>query len=189
MLVSTMLSLSGQTQVSLSHDLYSVDKKIELQLNKFRWADTGTLKNSMTIKVFTDDPAFASPFFNQSLDCYTQSFFKNDTIYIIGYMIGQLGWGFKLVLFNDSCIVATFGLSDAKVYKYNKSDVDSTDFILLPSITQNLTLSKKPLFQKGEIVAGAIKIKSVPYYYTRFKDKFRIELFAYFKTAPLNELR
>jgi hypothetical protein len=188
-LLSTLLSLSGQTQVSLARSLYSVDKRTELQLNKFSWADTGTLKNSMIIKVFTDNPAFARPMFNQSLDCYTQSFLKNDTIYIIGYMIGQLGYGFKLVIFKDSCIVASFGLSDGKIYKYNQSDKDSIDFIPLPSISQKVILSKKPIFQREEIVAGLVEIKSVPFYYVRLEGKNRIELRAYFKSGPLKEIQ
>jgi hypothetical protein len=184
-LVSTFIDLSGQSQASLAHSLYTVDKQIDLHLKKFPWADTGTLKNSMAIKVFWD----TNTFFDQTLDCFTKSFLRNDTIYIFGHMIGELGWGFKLVLFKDSCIAASFGLSDAKIYKYNKSDADSTDFILLPSITQSVILSKKLSFQKGEIIAGAIKIKSVPYYYTSSEDKIKIELFAYFKTAPLNKLQ
>ena len=81
--LSTVLNLLGQTQVLLSPSLYSVDKSIEHELNKFPWADTGTLKNSMVIKVFTDNPSFANPYFNQTLDCYTQSFLKNDTVYNI----------------------------------------------------------------------------------------------------------
>jgi hypothetical protein len=184
-LVTTLIDLSGQSQASLTHSLYTVDKQIDLQLKKFPGADSGTLKNSMTIKVFWGN----NTFFDQSLDCFTKSFLRNDSIYIFGHMIGELGWGFKLVLFKDSCIVASFGLSDAKIYKYNKSDVDSTDFILLPSITQSVILSKKPSFQKREIVAGAIKIKSVPYFYTSSEDKIKIELSAYFKTAPINEFQ
>jgi hypothetical protein len=185
-LILPLINSFGQTQASLAHSLYSVDKQIDLQLKKFAPADTGTLKNSMKIRVLWD----TKPFFDdRSLNCFTKSFLRNDTIYIIGHMIGELGWGFELVIFKDSCIVASFGLSDSKIYKYNKSDADSIDFILLPSITQNVILSKKPSFQKGEIVAGAIKIKSVPYYYTRFEDKFKIELSAYFRTAPLSELQ
>jgi hypothetical protein len=184
-LLSTLVNSSGQSPNSLARSLYTIDKQIDLQLKKFPWADTGTLKNSMTIKVFRGTKTF----FDQTLDCFTKSYLRNDTIYIIGHMIGQLGWGFRLVLFKDSCIVASFGLSDGKVYKYNKSDTDSIDAILLPSVTQSVILSKKPSFQKGEIIAGSIKIISAPYYYTRFEDKFKIELFAYFKTAPLAELQ
>lgn len=173
----------------LSRGLYSVDKSIELELNKFPWADTGTLKNSMVIKVFTDNPAFANPSFNQTLDCYTQSFLKNDTVYIFGYMIGQLGYGFTLAIFKDSCIVASFGLSDGKIYKYNESDKDSIDFIPLPSVSQKVILSRKPVFQKGDIVAGFVEIKSVPFYYVDLKGKFRIEIQAYFKSGALKEIQ
>jgi hypothetical protein len=184
-LFSTRINSSGQNQHSLAHSPYSVDKQIDLQLRKFPLTDTGTLKNSMTIKVFWN----ANTFFNQSLDCFTKSFLRNDTIYIIGHMIGELGYGFELTLFKDSCIVASFGLSDGKIYKYNKSDTASVDFIPLPSITQKVLLSQKPSFQKGEIVAGTVELKSVPFYYTALEGEFKIELLAYFKTAPLKEIQ
>jgi hypothetical protein len=123
--------------------------------------------------------------FNQTLDCYTTSFLKGDTINITGYMIGQLGWGFELMLYKDSCIAASFGLSDGKIYKYKKSDTDSIDLILLPNISQKVVLSKKPAFQGGEIVVGMIELKSIPYYYTDLDGKYTINLKAYFKTAAL----
>lgn len=183
-LLSILLNSSGQALDSPLVHLYSVDKQVDLQLKKFPRVDTGILKNSMTIKVFWD----ANTFFNQSLDCITKSLIRNDTILIMGHMPGELGYGFELVLFKDSCIIVSFGLSDGKIYKYNESDTISTDFISLSSISQKLVLSKKPLFQKGEIVSGVVKLKSIPFYYTEFKGRFRIELVAYFKTAPLDAI-
>ena len=183
-LVATLIEAPGQNQSLLVRSLYSVDKQIDLRLKKIPPADTGILKNSMTIKVFWN----TNTFFDQSLDCFTRSFLRNDTIYIVGHMIGELGYGFELTLFKDSCIVASFGLSDGKIYKYNKSYADSIDFITLPSISQKVVLSKKPSFQKGEIVAGLVELKSVPFYYTALEGKFKIELFAYFKTAPSKKL-
>ena len=177
------ISLLGQGQTPLTPTSYSVDKQIDTQLKKFSWIDTGTLKNSMTIKVFWN----TNTFFNQTLDCYTKSYLIKDTIYIAGYMTGELGWGFQLVLVKDSCIAASFGLSDGNVYKYNKSDVDSMSFILLPNVSQKVTLSKRPSYQKGEIISGAIELKSVPYYYAVLDGEFRIELKSYFKTAAIKQ--
>jgi hypothetical protein len=173
----------GQPNTLLSREPYSVDKQIDLQLKKFQSIDTSTLKNSMTIKVFWN----ANTFFNQTLDCYTKSYLVKDTIIILGHMASELGWGFRLVLYKDSCIAASFGLSDGNVYKYNRSDADSTNFILLPNISQKVTLSKRPLYQNGDIISGAIEIKSIPYYYTNLDGKFRIELKAYFKTAAIKQ--
>ena len=64
----------------------------------------------MKIKVFWDTK---TPF-NESLDYFTKSFVRNDTVYIFGEMIGELGYGFELLLFRDSCIVASFAISDGK---------------------------------------------------------------------------
>ena len=182
-LALTFIESLAQSKTSLAPKLYSVDKLIDIPLKKFSWADTGTLKNSMTIKVLWN----TNSFFDQTLDCYTKSFLIKDTIYITGYMIGELGWGFQLVLYKDSCIAASFGLSDDKVYKYSKSDTDSISYILLPNASQKVVLSKKPAFQNGEIIAGAIELKSIPYYYTILDGKFTIDLKAYFKTAALKE--
>ena len=172
----------AQSKNWLVPKLYSVDEKIYAPLKKFSWVDTGTLKNSMTIKVRWN----TNFFFDQTLDCYTKSFLIEDTIYITGYMIGELGWGFQLILYKDSYIAASFGLSDGKIYKYNKSDTDSTNYIILPNVSQKVVLSKKPVFQDGEIIAGVIELKSIPYYYTN-NDRLTIDLKAYFKTAALKE--
>jgi hypothetical protein len=175
----------AQSQPLLAQSLYLVDKQVDLQLKKFTAADAGVLKNSMTIKVFWDTRMF----FNQSLDCFTKSILRHDTIFIFGEMIGELGYGFELALFRDSCMVASFGISDGKIYKYNKSDRDSISLIPLPSTTHKVILSKKPSFQKGDIVAGKVEVKSVPFYYTQLEGVFRIELVAYFKTAPVEEMQ
>lgn len=188
--VLDVIQSSGQVQPLLAHTSYSVDKQIDLQISKFGWVDTGTLKNSMSIKVLTDSKVFLNgTMFNQTLDCYTTSYLKGDTINITGFMIGQLGWGFELVLHKDSCIAASFALSDGKIYKYKKSDTDSIDLILLPNISQKVVLSKKPAFRAGEIVSGAIELKSIPYYYTNDDGKCTINLKAYFKTAALKKMQ
>jgi hypothetical protein len=181
LLIWVSIASYGQRQSLLVQKPYSVNKQIDAQLNKFPTAGESTLKNSMTINVLWDTKSF----FNQTLDCYTESSLTNDTIYIRGYMIGQLGWGFELVLFKDSCMAASFGLSDEKIYKYNPADPDSTNFILLPNITQKVVLTKKPVFENGEVVAGLIELKSIPYYYTTLTGKFTINIKAYFKTGAL----
>ncbi|MBL7745270.1 MAG: hypothetical protein JNN00_17480 [Chitinophagaceae bacterium] len=182
LLALTFIQSLAQSKNWLVPKLYSVDEKIYAPLKKFSWVDTGTLKNSMTIKVRWN----TNFFFDQTLDCYTKSFLIEDTIYITGYMIGELGWGFQLILYKDSYIAASFGLSDGKIYKYNKSDTDSTNYIILPNVSQKVVLSKKPVFQDGEIIAGVIELKSIPYYYTN-NDRLTIDLKAYFKTAALKE--
>ena len=180
-----IMKLSGQGRVMWTPIWYSVDKKVDLEVNKFPWIDTGTLKNSMTIKVSGESRKF-NPF-NQTLDCYTSSFLKNDTIYITGYMINHLGWGFALVLFKDSCIAGSYALSDGIMYKYDESDTASSSHILLPNVYQKLTLSKNPSFQIGEIISGAVDFKSITYYNTILKDNLKIEIKAYFKTAALKD--
>lgn len=176
---------NGQAQDSLSRGIYFVDKRIELKISKLKWVDKNTLISSMAIKQFSNHPALANPFFNQTLDCYAETVLRNDTIFIIGFMNGLLGFGFKLEIFGDSCIAASFALSDEKIYKYKILDKDSIEFIPLPSISQKVILSKKPKFEKGEIVEGFVDLKSVPFFYVLWKSKFWLEVRAYFKAEVL----
>ena len=104
-------------------------------------------------------------------------------------MIGQLGWGFQLALFGDSCIVSSYALSDGNLYKYNVSDSKLLSFITLPSVAQKLTLSAKPTFTEHERVAGFVELKSKDFYYIigKEKKKSRIRLTAFFKTAIIKK--
>ena len=174
----------GQVAPSFNPVKYSIDTQITQQIKKIPFNDSGILTNSMTIKVFWDD----KPFFNQDLDCYTRSTLKNDSIYITGYMIGELGWGFQLALFGDSCILTSFALSDEKIYKYKTSDNTLLSFIPVPNSTQKIKLSKKPSFKKGERVSGFVELESKEFYYS-LKNSYKkatIKLKAYFKTSLLS---
>jgi hypothetical protein len=94
----------GQDQIDFHPSRYIIHPQIAQQINRYPFADTGTLKNSMKIEVTWD----GTPFFNQkNLDCYTLSFIQNDTIAITDHMIGQLGWGFNLAIFGDRVVNAT----------------------------------------------------------------------------------
>lgn len=175
-----------QGQTLLKKVSYSTDKKIELDQKKVVFVDSGVLKKSMKIRVFWDDRVFFNNYDDdKALDCFTLSTIKNDTISIVGYMNGMLGYGFNLKLIGDSCIIATYALSDGEIYKRNPSDKSYTDFIELPGTVQKVVLSKKPMFKKGEVLTGHVQLKSVPFYYKDLEGKFTIEIAAYFKTAPL----
>ena len=176
-------SLLSYAQHELASGLYTVDKQVNLQLKKFVLVDSGRLKNSMKIRVPWNEGAI----FNQSSDCYTKSYLRNDTIYVIGHIMGELGYGFGLTLFRDSCIVYPFGFSDGNIYKYHKADTAYIDFIPLPSQSQKVILLKAPAFREGEIIEGFVKLDSYPFYYNGFESEFKIELEAYFKTASIRK--
>lgn len=182
-LVFALVNLHGHSQTNLATGVYIVDKQITLQIKKFTYLDSGQLKNSMHISVPWDEKKF----FDQSLDCFTEANLKSDSILITGYMPGQLGWGFQLLLIKDSFIVAPFGLSDGQVYKHTESDTTYSNSIFLPCRTHKVILSKKPSYEEGEIVEGLVELNSYPYYYNKPSGEFKIELKAYFKTAPLKK--
>ena len=175
-----------QVSVNFKSTKYSISPEISQQIKKLPYSDSGTLKNSMEIEVTWDGKRF---FKQKDLACYTNSYLSNDTIYIIGYMYGEIGWGFQLALFGDSCIVGSYAVSDGKVYKSDISDSMLLSFIELPCVTQKLAISKKPAFIKGERVEGFVELRSKDFYYiiNETKRKASIKITAFFKTARLNK--
>ena len=137
----------------------------------------------MSIHVVWDNQTM----FKQSVDCYTYAVLINDTIFIVGYMQGVLGWGFQATIFNDSCIITSFAQSDGDSYKYQASDKKAVSRVSLASSTQILKLVKRPRFEDGERVSGFVQLESKPFYYytNKLNRKATIKLRAYFKTGPL----
>jgi hypothetical protein len=164
---------------------YRLDDQLSQKTKRFSSNDSGLLKKSMFIKVLWD----GKPIFNQYVDCYTQSRLSNDTIYIIGSMPSGLGWWFNLVLFNDSCFLSSFALSDDKIYKYKAKDKSPISLILLRTLTQNINLGKKPLFREGERINGFVDLESETFFYSSNNSTIKAKVFlsAYFKTAMLQK--
>ena len=162
---------------------YTTDTQIISQINRYKFVGSGVLKNAMSIHVSWDNRTM----FKQAVDCYTHAVLINDTIFILGYMKGILGWGFQATLFNDSCIITSFARSDGDIYKYKTSDKKAVSNVALASTTQTLKLTKNPRFKPGESLSGVVQLESKPFYYyinkaTHFAT---IKLRAYFKTGPL----
>lgn len=168
-------------QIKLTKCTYAVNNRLSAQINNYKLVDSGQLENSMTIEVPWGDNAL----FDQTLDCYTKSYISNDTIFITGHMIGLLGYGFQLILFKDSCIIAPFAISNGKIYKYNLSDPVFIDFIPLPTKTQKVVLTKSPAYIPGEAIEGFVNLESQIFYYKELEGTFEIKLKAYFKTSSI----
>ena len=178
----------GQVQRPYTNIKYVVDNQVSNQVKKFASNDSGVLRNSMFIEVDRN----GSPFFNyykDPLDCYTQTIFSNDTLYITGHLYGEIGYGFLIALFNDSCILTSFAYSDSAIYKFNKSDTSFLAFIPVPSLNQKLVLSETPSYKDGDIISGFIELESKEFYYGIKSSElsFRIKLKAHFRTSPLNK--
>ncbi len=185
-LVFILGNLFANAQPPFPRALYSIDTHISDSIRKLHLVESGRLEKSMQIHVASKTFTFYNTDNHGPEDCFTNSLLLHDTISVTGYMMGGLGWGFKLLLFKDSCIVAPFALSDGKIYKYNESDKDSVSFVILRTVSKKVILSKQPMFKEGEIVEGLVEMKSVPFYYLGFDGKFVIDLKAYFKTAELH---
>jgi hypothetical protein len=127
--------------------------------------------------------------FQMHPNCYTQSVLINDTIYITGHVYGEIGYGFLIALFDDSCILNSFAYSDAAIYRYNKSDTSLVAFIAVPSFAQKLVLSEIPLYKEGDVVSGFVELESKEFYYglEAPEHSFKIKLKAHFSTSPLKK--
>ena len=100
----------------------------------------------MKIGVFWDDRLFFKNYDDDNaLDCFTFSTITDDTISIVGYMIGRLGYGFNLKLIGDSCFVAPYALLDGLVYKLKPSDNIYWNLIQLPTTVHKVIISKETI--------------------------------------------
>lgn len=110
---------------------------------------------------------------------------KGDTVSITGYFGMTAGLGYQVVLFKDTCIVASFSKTDVAIYKLQLSDSASFG-ISIPCKKYELTLSEKPTFKKGQVIDGIISLTSEDFYEVN-KDttRLRVELTGYFTTGPL----
>ena len=183
---------SGQSKSSYTTISYTIDTQVNQQIKKAVSIENGVLNKSLKVKIFRNDYAIFNTYDkDEPLDCYTESFLYNDTIFITGHMKGEIGYGFQLAFFGDSCFVASFAYSDSAIYKYNNSDTASVNLILIPTATQKLTLSKRPLFKEGETIAGIVELKSKEFYdiYGKHEGINKMYLIAYFKTPPLKSYK
>jgi len=178
-------AITGAAQNPFTYEpiQYETDTQTVSQISKYRFIDSGVLKKAMSIHVTWDSLTM----FDQTVDCYTNAFLIHDTIFIQGYMQQLLGWGFQATLFNDSCIITSFALSDGNIYKYRTSDKKPVFHVSLASSTQTLRLAGRPKFELGERISGFVRLESEPFYYyiKKLTHKATIKLRAYFKTGPL----
>jgi hypothetical protein len=189
-IVSVLLFVNTWVQSQVLHKSvkYTVDNQLVNQVKKNNPNNSGILKKSMKLNSYTNGRVFYVQYDGPE-DCYTKTIFSNDSILITGHMEGELGYGFMLFLFGDSCKAAAFALSDSAIYKYQISDTVLVDFITPQSLTQKVALSKRPLYKEGEVITGLVEIESKEFYYYVKKPttRFTIKLKAYFQTAPLKK--
>lgn len=190
--ISTLLLITfsscGQTPKSFYNGAYVVDPGIKVTVDKKVRSFEGVTMTSMDFKMYENDSLIGDTYSKgKSIDeCMTKATLDGDTINIIGFMGMFAGFGYQIALFKDTCIVRHFAKSDAEIYKLNKDD--SLEFgVSVPCKTYKLTLSKKPTFNKGDVLEGIIELTSDEYYEVANgkESKFRMQLTGYFRTDPL----
>jgi hypothetical protein len=180
------LTSYGQTSNPFHNGTYLVDNNIKQQVDKKVKSLNGVTMSSMDFKMFVNDSLIGQ---GKSIDCMSMASLDGDTINITGFRGMFTGFGYQIALFKDTCIVRHFVKSDAEIYKLNKND--SLEFgVSVPCKTYKLTLSKKPSFNKGEVLEGIIELTSGEYYEVANgkENKFKMELTGYFRTDPLESL-
>lgn len=187
----SILSSCGQTSKPIDNGSYIVDNSIKSQVDKKVKSFNGVTMSSMDFKMYDNITLIADTYAKgKSIDeCMTMATLRGDTINIVGFMGMFAGFGYQITLFKDTCIVRHFAKSDAEIYKLNKND--SLEFgISIPCKTYKLTLSKKPTFQKGEVLEGIIVLTSNEYYEVANgkESRYRMQLTGYFRTDPLESI-
>ena len=188
MLFLSSLTSCGQTQKVIDNISYIIDNSIKSKIDKKVKSFDGVSMSSMDFKMFENDSVVADTYSKgKSIDeCLTMCSLEKDTINITGFIGMFAGFGYQITLLKDTCIIRYFMKSDARIYKYKKTD--SLNFgVSVPCKTYKLILTKKPTFKKGEIIEGIIELTSDEYYEVDNgnEKKYKMQLTGYFKTEPL----
>ena len=190
MLISFLFTAYGQTQSGSNESAYQINGEIEEQIEEKVKTFNGVTKGSMDFKIYQNDSLIAdTDSKGKSIECLLMTNLTSDTVNITGFMGMFAGFGYQIELFNDTCLVSYFAISDAEIYKLNKTD-SLTFGVSVPCKSYKLTLTKKPIIKKGEIISGIVELESEEYFEVANGDenKYRVVLKGYFRTEPLQTL-
>ncbi len=190
MLISFLFSACGQTQSGSNASAYKINSEIEEQIEEKFKTFNGVTMGSMDFKIYQNDSLIAdTDSKGKSIECMLMTNLTSDTVNITGFMGMFAGFGYHIELFKDTCIVSHFAKSDAEIYKLNKTD-SLTFGVSVPCKSYKLTLTKKPIIKKGEIISGIVELESEEYFEVANGDenKYRVVLKGYFRTEPLQTL-
>jgi hypothetical protein len=166
---------------------YTVDSSITTEVSKKIKAHSWEPTSSADIQIYEDDSlVFDSHNQGKSIeDCAVIASQYNDTISIICDVGSLSGFGYKILLCKDTCIITYVLKSDAEVLRLHKND-DPVSQLNVPCTAYKLTLSRHPSFKIGETLDGIAELTTADYYedVNAGKKKCRLQLKGWFRTPP-----
>ena len=194
-LILILIAFNSCTQSPKPFDqkTYIIDSSITKQLDEKLNSSNGNTMTLTDIKLYKDDKIVEDTYTSgKSIDGGAVLISRSLTEEII-YMLGLIGasgnFGYKIILYKDTCTLGFIAKSDSAKYKLNKNDSLASG-VLVHCKTAKLTLSKKPKPYAGEFVEGIIELTSEDYYevVNRKESKCRMQLKSYFRTDKILEL-
>jgi hypothetical protein len=178
----------GRHSGPVAYKGYVVDHKVKQIVDPKVRSVNGMVLSSMDFRMYENDSVIADSYAKGKTitECMTMTTLQGDTITITGWLGMFVGFGYRIELFRDTCIVDHFAHSDAEIYKLKEKD--SLEFgVDVPCKHYTLALSEKPGFKKGEVLEGVVELKSDDYFEVANgnEKKCRIELTGYFRTDPI----
>ena len=192
-LVLIAFSSCEQSPKPFDNRTYIVDSSITPLLNKQLNSSKGQIMALTDIKLYKDDKLVEDTYTNgKSIDegaVMSSREFTEEMIYIYGFVGTSGNFGYKIVLFKDTCTVEYFAKSDSVKYKLNKNDILASG-VLVPCKISRLTISKKPKPYAGEFVEGILEVTSEDYYevVNGKESRCRMQLKSYFRTNKIPDL-
>lgn len=164
---------------------YTVDSSIKAEVSKKVKAHSGEPTSSADIKIYEDDSLlFDSHNQGKSIENGTVIASQyNDTISIACDLGTLSGFGYKILLFKDTCIITHTIKYDADILRLHKND-DPVSQLNVPCTAYKLTLSRHPSFKIGESLDGIVEFTTADYYedINAGKKKCRLQLKGWFRT-------
>ncbi len=187
----SLLLLSCKSQNSGSIGNYTVNPQLKEEVSKYTFHMNGVPMGNMEIRLYEDDKIVFDNFGkeNEKAELLYMIFRQGDTIEITGFVGFAMAIGFYLDLFGDNYELTYLEKADSEIYKYNESDTKLTYKLSVPCSYTSCILTEKPTFKKEDPIAGMVELKSNDFWRIANgkKNKYRVELKAYFTTKLLKE--
>ncbi len=170
---------------------FSVNSGIKKEVEEHLKTEGSVCMGGIKMKMYENDSLIFDGYKvkDPKFPLFTMINLKNDTIHITAFCGFTAAFGFYVDLFNDQSDITYLEHTDALVYKLNKEDTTLQFNVSVSCTKQKLILVEKPHYKYGEVVEGKIELSSKDYYAKSNGEekRLRVELTAWFKTAPLKK--
>src|SRR5580693_9085761 len=109
----------GHRSGPVAYKGYVVDNNVKQMVDARVSSAKGMVLSSMDFRMYENDSLIADTYATgKSMnECMTMTSMQGDTITITGWLGMFVGFGYRIELFGDTCIVDHFAHSDAEIYK------------------------------------------------------------------------